>query len=94
MSTEEDKFHHSRRLQKDQNAIAKQKKIAKAYGVPVQEPHKFAKHHAMNCGNPDCVMCGNPRKMFDEKTIQEKRMYQDADTPNDKHSNGLTTEDD
>ena len=89
MSTEQDKFKHSRRLQKDENAVKKQTKIAKEHGLPVTEPHKFAKHHAMNCGNPNCVMCGNPRKTFKELTQQEKRLFQDVDTPNDKHSNGL-----
>ena len=89
MSTDEDKFKHSKRLQKDENAVKKQTKIAKEYGVPVKEPHKFAKHHAMNCGNPKCVMCGNPRKTFKELTQQEKRLFQDVDTPNDRHSNGM-----
>lgn len=89
MSTEEDKFKKSKRLLKDENAVKKQTKIAKTFGVPVKEPHKFAKHHAMNCGNPNCVMCGNPRKTFKELTQQEKRLFQDVDTPNDKHSNGL-----
>jgi hypothetical protein len=89
MSTEEDKFKNSKRRLKDENAVKKQTKIAKEFGVPVKEPHKFAKHHAMNCGNPNCVMCGNPRKTFKELTQQEKRLFQDVDTPNDKHSNGL-----
>jgi hypothetical protein len=89
MSTEDDKFKNSKRRLKDENAVKKQAKIAKAFGVPVKEPHKFAKHHAMNCGNPNCVMCGNPRKTFKELTQQEKRLFQDVDTPNDKHSNGL-----
>lgn len=89
MSTEEDKFKHSKRLQKDENAVKKQTKIAKEFGVPVKEPHKFAKKHAMNCGNPKCVLCSNPRKTFKELTQQEKRLFQDVDTPNDKHSNGL-----
>ena len=89
MSTEEDKFKNSKRRLKDENAVKKQTKIAKEFGVPVKEPHKFAKHHAMNCGNPKCVMCGNPRKTFNELTQQEKRLFQDVDTPNDKHSNGL-----
>jgi hypothetical protein len=89
MSTEQDKFKHSRRLQKDENAVKKQTKIAREFGVPVTEPHKFAKHHALNCGNPKCVMCSNPRKTFKELTQQEKRLFQDVDAPNDKHSNGL-----
>ena len=93
MSTEDDKFKHSKRLLKDKTAVAKQVKIAKAYGVPFKEPHKFAKHHAMNCGNPKCVMCGNPRKTFNELTQQEKRLFQDTESIRDTHSNGLTTKD-
>jgi hypothetical protein len=89
MSKDEDKFKHSKRLLKDENAVKKQVKIAKEFGVPVTEPHKFAKHHAMNCGNPKCVMCGNPRKTFKELTPQEKRMYQDLEQITDKHSNGV-----
>jgi len=76
MSTEEDKFKHSKRILKDENAIRKQLKIAKAHNVLVKTPHEFAKHHAMNCGNPNCVMCANPRKVWKEKTIQEKRFEQ------------------
>jgi len=93
MSTEQDKFKHSKRLQKDENAVKKQTKIAKEHGMTVKEPHKFAKHHAMNCGDPKCVLCSNPRKTFKELTQQEKRLFQDVDTPNDRHSNGLTPSD-
>jgi hypothetical protein len=77
MSTEEDKIKHSKRLQKEENAIKKQMKIAKAHGIDVKEPHKFAKHHAMDCGNPECAVCGNPRHLFkDNLTIQEKSFKQ------------------
>jgi hypothetical protein len=93
MSTEQDKFNHSRRLQKDENAVKKQVKIAKEHGIPVKDPHRLEKHHAMDCGNPKCVMCGNPRKTFKELTAQEKRLFQDVDTPNDRHSNGLPPKD-
>ena len=95
MNSESDKFKMSKRRQKDENAVKKQAKIAKEFGVPVEEPHKFAKHHAMNCGNPKCVMCGNPRKTFKELTAQEKRMFQDLDKTTDKRSNGIkSTEED
>jgi hypothetical protein len=94
MSTEQDKFKRSKRLLKDENAIKKQTKIAKEFGIPVKEPHKFAKHHAMNCGNPKCYMCSNPRKVFNEPTQQEKRLFQDVDKTTDKRSNGLPPEDD
>lgn len=76
MSNEQDKFNHSKRILKDDNAVKKQTKIAKVFGIPVKEPHKFAKHHATNCGDGNCVMCGNPRKIWGEKTIQEQRAEQ------------------
>ena len=56
MSNEEDKFKHSKRLLKDENAIKKQEKIAHEYGHEVKDPHRFVKHHSMNCGNPKCVL--------------------------------------
>jgi hypothetical protein len=89
MSTEQDKFKHSKRLHQDENAIKKQTKIAKEHGMDVKEPHKFSKHHAMDCGNPECMLCGNPRKTFKELTTQEQRMFQDLDEVRDRHSNGL-----
>jgi hypothetical protein len=77
MSTEEDKIKHSKRLLKDENAIKKQVKIAKAAGMTVKEPHKFVKKHAMDCGNPECFLCGNPRKTHkDSLTMQEKSFKQ------------------
>jgi hypothetical protein len=81
MSNEVDKFKSSRRRLKDENAVKRQTEIARSHGAPVTEPHKFAKHHAMNCGIPNCVMCGNPRRTFKELTIQEQRMMQDLDKP-------------
>ena len=99
MSKDEDKFKHSKRLLKDENAIKKQVKIAKQHNSfadenkVLKEPHRLAKHHAMDCGNPECFMCGNPRKTHKDKlTTQEKRFYQDTDTVRDKRSNGLSPE--
>jgi hypothetical protein len=88
MSTEEDKFKHSKRLLKDDNAIKKQTKIAREFGVPVKEPHRLAKHHALDCGNPKCLLC-HGEKVFGKKTIKERRFEQDMDTTSDKRSNGL-----
>ena len=94
MSAEDDKFKNSKRRLKDENAVKKQMKIAKEHKITefnpkLEQPHRYHKHHVMNCGNPDCFMCANPRKMFNELTQQEKRIFQDIDTPNDKRSNGL-----
>ena len=76
MSNEDEKLKHSKRILKTDNAVKKQVSIAKTFGLPVDEPHKFAKRHAMNCGNPNCVMCANPRKVWKEKTNQERRFEQ------------------
>ena len=76
MSHEEDKIKHSKRLHDNETKVQKQVKIAKAFGMPVKEPHKLEKKHALNCGDPKCAMCGNPRKFFKEPTIQEKRFDQ------------------
>jgi hypothetical protein len=76
MSDERSKEKHSKRLHQEESAIAKQVKIAKAHGVPVKEPHKLHKHHALDCGNPKCIMCASPRKIFKEVTIQEKKFMQ------------------
>lgn len=84
MSDEETKAKRSKRLHKTENAIHKQQDIAiqhvgndlAAAKKIRDEPHRFAKHHAMDCGDPECAACGNPRKVFGEKTIQEKRLEQ------------------
>ena len=100
MGTPQEKLKNGRRRQTDENAIAKQVKIAKAHGLTnkdkaVKEPHRLAKHHAMDCGNPDCYLCGNPRKTHKDKlTKQEQSFYQDLDSVRDKHSNGSPPVDD
>lgn len=99
MANEQAKFLNSRRRHKTDVAIARQVKIAKQYGLGfsdkhIKEPHRHAKHHAMDCGNPECFVCGNPRKTHKDKlTAQEKRMFQDLDKQTDKHSNGLPNDD-
>lgn len=72
------KVKHSKRIQQKENHVKKQVKIAKAYGIPVKqgEEHYLAKHSALNCGNPQCLLCMNPRKSMGEKTIQEKKFEQ------------------
>ena len=78
MSNELAKFINSRRRHKTDVKVARQVKIAKA----------------MDCGQPGCMMCGNPRKTHkDRLTAQEKRLFQDVEKTSDKHSNGLTTKD-
>ena len=73
---EEDKQKHSKRLHQEEVQIKRQVKIAKGLGMPVKEPHRLHKVHAVDCGNPNCVMCMNPRKAFGEKTMQERKFEQ------------------
>lgn len=99
MSNETAKYINSRRRHKNDVAIARQVRIAKSHGLgfhdkAIKEPHRMAKHHAMDCGQPGCMLCGNPRKIFKQRTAQEKRMYQDMDKITDKHSNGILPKDD
>jgi hypothetical protein len=95
MSNELAKFLNSQRRHRDETAVKKQVKIAKLNGLThkdkaIKEPHRLVKHHAMDCGNPNCPTCGNPRKTHkDTLTAQEKRLFQDTEKTTDKHSNGL-----
>ena len=75
---EQSKIKHSKRILQKENYVKKQVKIAKAHGIPVENPHMFAKHHALDCGQPNCVMCASPRKIWKEETIQERRAKQEG----------------
>lgn len=99
MSNQTAKIKNSSRRHRDEAAVQRQVKIAKQHGLTskdkaVKQPHRLAKHHALDCGNPHCYVCGNPRKTHKDKlTAQEKRLFQDLDNINDKHSNGLKNQD-
>jgi len=96
MANELAKFLNSQRRHRDELAVKKQVTIAKTHGLThkdkvIKEPHRLAKHHVMDCGNPQCPLCGNPRRTHKDKlTAQEKRLFQDIEKTTDKHSNGLT----
>lgn len=82
MSNDFAKEKRSKRIHNEETKVMKQVKIAKTHGVTndnkvIREPHRMSKLHAMNCGRPGCMFCGNPRKLFKEKTIQEKSLMQD-----------------
>ena len=97
MSNDLAKYLNSRRRHKTDVAIARQVKIAKSHGTfnqtNIRQPHRLAKHHAMDCGNPHCYLCGNPRKTHkDRLTAQEKRLFQNMEQVTSKHSNGLSND--
>ena len=92
MSNDLAKFINSKRRHKTDVAVARQVKIARAHNAPVRDPHRLHKRNAMDCGNPQCFLCGNPRKTHkDRLTQQEKRLFQDLEKQTDRHSNGLST---
>jgi hypothetical protein len=99
MRTPEEKAKSTLRRHRDEVAIKKQIKIAKQqnHGDPqnnkdLKNPHRFNKRHAMDCGNSQCGLCGNPRKVSKDKlTNQEKKLFQNVDAQNNRHSNGSQT---
>ena len=82
MSNEFAKYLNSNRRHKNENAIKRQVRIARQHGLTVKDkavkqPNRLAKRHAMDCGNPGCHMCGNPRHIHkDSLTVQEKSFSQ------------------
>lgn len=78
MSHEQDKTHHSKRIHQKQTKISNKMKLAKEYGLghALKTPHKYHKVSLFSCGDANCVMCGNPRKFFKEKTMQERKFEQ------------------
>ena len=73
MSSETDRIKHSKRRAKTQSKIKKQVKLTKMVGVPVKDEHRFAKHHALDCGIPNCPVCDTHHTPKRERTIQELR---------------------
>jgi hypothetical protein len=87
MSDDSQRIKHSRRISRTRDAEMRQVRIARAHGITVKEYHRYAKHHAMNCGRPNCLLCTNPRRTWKEKTMQEKsfegQIRADQRKPND-----------
>lgn len=85
MSNEEDKLKRSKRRLKTKAAARKQQKIAARFEKDLfasgMELGRFAKHHALDCGNSRCTVCGNLRRTFGYKTYQEEKLEQDLDNP-------------
>lgn len=75
-ATPQEKEQHGKRLQQKEAIIKKRVKQAKSHNFPVENEHKFSKTGPFTCGDSNCAMCGNPRKFFKERTIQEKKFMQ------------------
>jgi hypothetical protein len=83
MSDEVTKFKKSKRIAKTDAVIKRQTRIAKSLGVihSHNQPHRYAKHHALDCGNPKCQVC-HSEKIFNKPTMQEKRFAESCKTDN------------
>lgn len=83
MSDQKSREQRSKRLHDEETKVLKRSKTLKELHVyfpkhPVTEqPHRLHKNTGMNCGNPNCIMCSNPRKIFHERTLQEQSFRQD-----------------
>lgn len=81
MSDQDQKEKHSKRLHREMNAIRRQQRIAKTHGVSehLYEAHRLAKHHAMDCGNPECGLCGNPRHLYKHGKTRQEYSFEQTD---------------
>lgn len=83
MSDSEARVKHSKRLYKDEVKIKKRAKTIKEMAAYFEghsiskQPHRLHKITGMNCGNPDCLLCANPRKTLHERTLQEQSFRQE-----------------
>lgn len=70
----DDRTKKAKRLHRTANAIKKQVRIAKSMGQHhmLEQPHRLAKHHALDCGNPECLVC-HSEKVFRKPTMQERK---------------------
>ena len=73
-----DRSKRANRLQRTANAIKRQIRIAKnAWNAEhlLKQPHRFAKRHALDCGNSECLVC-HSEKVFRKPTLQEKKFIE------------------
>ena len=73
----DDRNKRATRLHRTSNAIKKQIRIAKSMGIThvLNQPHRLAKHHALDCGNPECLVC-HSEKVFNKPTLQERKFIE------------------
>lgn len=71
MSDENTRNERAKRFKNDFRSIRKQLKLAQAYKVDVEakDVHRLAKIKVLNCGDPNCFLCTNPRKFNKGKNI-------------------------
>ena len=94
MSAQDHKTKHSLRIHKNQCKQLEQQKIAKLHGIEETSKHYYNKHHALDCGNPKCPVCGNPRRQHKNTlTYQEQKFYQYVEDTDDNTPTGRDPKD-
>lgn len=82
MKQHPNKSNRQRRFQQKRRHILRQRSIYLAYRmveddmIPEFQFHRYHKRKAMNCGTPRCIFCGNPRYIWNQKTLQERKHEQ------------------
>lgn len=74
MSDQETKISRSKRFSKSKNRGLKRYKDALIAPLTdgLKYTRRFEDRSYFTCGNSNCIMCGNPRKFFDLKTLKEQ----------------------
>ena len=85
------KEKRQKRFQQKTRHIERQFDIAKTnnhHYYNDNNKHKLHKMSAMNCGNPKCMLCANPRHVWNEKTMQETKFECSAVEQTNRYSIG------
>ena len=74
MSDQETKINRSKRFAKSRNKGIKRFKDALIAPLSdmIKYTRRFEDRSYFTCGNSKCIMCANPRKFFDLKTLEEQ----------------------
>lgn len=75
MSDPKSKQLHSKRLFEKQLELEKQLRIVRSLGLFEETAHKYHKRKALDCGNTNCGVCGNPRRLYKHRTFQELKLF-------------------
>lgn len=76
------KSKRSERRHDTERVIEKRKRLVKSFGINKDYSecgHKLSKMNGINCGDPKCIFCMNPRRSFKQKTLKEVSFDQTLD---------------
>lgn len=69
-------MNRGERIGRDIAAMKRKVALTKTIGGHVKYENAAKKTHPLDCGNKNCVMCRNPRKLLKEPTLQERSAMQ------------------